>query len=688
MKKYEIKKRIFFLLVCLVMFPLFAKTQEPIPLSITIEEFDSTIIDVSKIQKRALKFSQPIFGGDCTPEQQTFNRTVLTYGRTVVASKAFEELLRKKMREAYGKCTGDPYYERDLETQINQVLAACRAPKSIKINCTGGSGNASTSISNYDLSKTPELWWGGWFQGVSQCAMQNNCTWAPFPWPYSQAAGIIWHELMHQYGYGHGANLPEENEIAKTNCGIPVSNTAWHFQRNTIPYIVGDCLSEILDESQRVCGDIRNCPSPNQIKVIDKIGGTTCSCVNDPGKKGIGILELKSGKLTDIAMLGDHDWIGGWHYNSADNKIVGTGDFDGDKNKDFILYSSWGIGIVTYKNPNWQQLVVKPNGTWFGGWNFNSNQNWILGTGDFNNDKKDDILIQSDWGLGILTLDGAGSLTSLMTQPRDTWFGSWRWDATVNSGRDKVQSIGDFNNDKKADILVTSSWGIGLLTLQGNSMNAYVIKPNGTWFNGWNFNSQDNWFPGIGDFNADGKNDIVIQSNWGIGLLTYDNTSSFTLLVGKQRDTWFGSWRWDATVNQGRDKVQAIRDFNNDGKVDILVTSNWGIGILSLNGSTFKSFIAKPNGTWFGGWNFNTLDNQIVGTGDLDNNGKQDIIVKSPWGLGVLSLNKNNNNLTSLDSQPYKAFLGSWVLENSDQFINSGNFDKTKIKDELLFKKN
>ena len=653
---------------------------------------DMTILskpEQAKWKAKILKFANPVFADDCTTEQQTFNRTVIAYGRTVVASKAFEDLLRRRMRERYGKCTGDSYYDSDIETQINQVLAACRATKSIKINCTGGSGNASTGVNPYDLNTVPELWWGGWLQGIAQCAAQNNCTWPePFPWPYSQASEIIWHEIMHQYGYVHGANYPHENDLARRNCAIPASNTSWHFQQNTIPYIVGNCVREIIDESQRVCGDIRNCPSPNQIKLVDRVGGNTCSCVNDPGKKGLGMLELKNGKLTDVAMLGDNDWIGGWHYNSPDNKIVGSGDFDGDGNKDFIFYSGWGLGIVTYTKPHWRALAVKPNGTWFGGWNFNSNQNWIVGTGDFNGDRKDDIVIQSDWGLGILTLDGRGSLNSLMTQARNTWFGRWRWDATVNSGRDKIQGITDLNGDSKADILVTSSWGIGVLTLAGNSMTSYIAQPNGTRFGGWLFNSNDNSISGIGDFNADSKNDIVIQSPWGLGILSFDGAASFLQLLGQPRNTWFGTWRWDATINSRRDKIQAINDFNGDGKADILVTSSWGIGVLTLNGNSMNAYISQPNGTRFGGWLFNANDNQIVGTGDFDNNRKKDIVIRSPWGIGILAVTAQNNTFNVLDIQPYRSFLGSWIIENTDRTANFGNFEKGTINDELLMQKN
>ena len=42
-------------------------------------------------------------------------------------------------------------------------------------------------------------------------------------------------------------------------------------------------------------------------------------------------------------------------------------------------------------------------------------------------------------------------------------------------------------------------------------------------------------------------------------------------------------------------------DFDGDGRAEILVTSPWGIGILKRSGSTLTAMMA-PNGTRFGEW--------------------------------------------------------------------------------------
>ena len=52
-------------------------------------------------------------------------------------------------------------------------------------------------------------------------------------------------------------------------------------------------------------------------------------------------------------------------------------------------------------------------------------------------------------------------------------------------------------------------------------------------------------------------------------------------------------------------------DFDGDGRAEILVTSPWGIGILKLSGSTLNAPMMAANGTRFGGWLLNTADNQF-----------------------------------------------------------------------------
>jgi hypothetical protein len=44
----------------------------------------------------------------------------------------------------------------------------------------------------------------------------------------------------------------------------------------------------------------------------------------------------------------------------------------------------------------------------------------------------------------------------------------------------------------------------------------------------------------------------------------------------------------------------------------------------------------QPNGTRFGGWLLNTSDNQFGPAADYDGDGRVELLITSPWGFGIL----------------------------------------------------
>jgi hypothetical protein len=71
--------------------------------------------------------------------------------------------------------------------------------------------------------------------------------------------------------------------------------------------------------------------------------------------------------------------------------------------------------------------------------------------------------------------------------------------------------------------------------------------------------------------------------------------------------TRFDGWLLNTADNQFRN----FQDMTRTGCADILVESPWGIGIMSLHGSGFQVPVMAPNGTRFGGWLLNTHDNRF-----------------------------------------------------------------------------
>ena len=52
----------------------------------------------------------------------------------------------------------------------------------------------------------------------------------------------------------------------------------------------------------------------------------------------------------------------------------------------------------------------------------------------------------------------------------------------------------DLDGDRRAEISVTSPWGIGILKLSGSTLTAPMMAPNGTRFGEWLLNTEDNHF--------------------------------------------------------------------------------------------------------------------------------------------------------------------------------------------------
>ncbi len=134
-----------------------------------------------------------------------------------------------------------------------------------------------------------------------------------------------------------------------------------------------------------------------------------------------------------------------------------------------------------------------------------------------------------------------------------------------------------------------------------------MSAPNGTRFGGWLLNTADNRFGLVADFDGDGHAEILITSPWGIGILKLSG-STLNALMMAPNGTRFGGW----LLNTADNRLDMMADFDGDGHAEILITSPWGIGILKLSGGTFNALMMAPNGTRFGGWLLNTADNYFV----------------------------------------------------------------------------
>lgn len=201
-----------------------------------------------------------------------------------------------------------------------------------------------------------------------------------------------------------------------------------------------------------------------------------------------------------------------------------------------------------------------------------------------------------------------------------------------NSETDQVYGPADFDGDGTDEVLITSAWGVGIVGVQGTWNNyKYYCKfaaPNGSRFNHWGFNSESDKILRIADFDGDGSDEILIKSPWCIGILKYKN-GALASIVCKGNDALFGSWFYDEY-----DEFLQYGDFNGDGTEDILVRSGWGIGILTYDGgSSFRCIYGLKNGSYIGGDLY--LDTKFVFrvSGDFDGDHKDEILVETDSSL-------------------------------------------------------
>ena len=234
-------------------------------------------------------------------------------------------------------------------------------------------------------------------------------------------------------------------------------------------------------------------------------------------------------------------------------------DFNGDGRSDIALRHD--SGLLT----DW---LGQGNGS------FASNQgigayrldlSWhVIGTGDFNGDGRDDLLLRHDTGL----------MTDWLGQPNGTFvsnqgIAAYRLDLSWH-----VVGTCDINGDGRDDLILRHDTGM---------LTEWLGQANGTFTSNQaiaTYRLDPSWHVvGTGDFNGDGRDDLVLRHD--TGLLT----------------DWLGQANGGFTSNQS---IAAFRldpawhvidtgDFNGDGRDDLLLRHDNG---------TMTDWLGLPNGSF------------------------------------------------------------------------------------------
>ncbi|MCA8995838.1 MAG: VCBS repeat-containing protein [Planctomycetaceae bacterium] len=291
------------------------------------------------------------------------------------------------------------------------------------------------------------------------------------------------------------------------------------------------------------------------------------------------------------------------------------GDFNGDGFSD-IAGRLGGTG-------RWWMLESSTDGSYrtryWGSWTADATAGWQdVQVGDFNGDGRDDIIGRNNSGrLWVLQSDGSQFV------PQN--YGRW------NSSGWITAVVGDFDGDGRdgiAGLYQSGDWFFS--ETSGAPAGQFLTQRVGRWSN-----PNDNWNRIIpGDFDGDGRTDLLGQYSTGDWWLSYSRTSTLeTVFAGRWSTSvgfmevlsgdFDGDGRWDITsqnsngywfVKRGLQTgmthegytqtlsfpIQLAADYSLDGRTDIALydsDGHWYLLKASATASRFDEVSARP---WLG----------------------------------------------------------------------------------------
>jgi hypothetical protein len=302
------------------------------------------------------------------------------------------------------------------------------------------------------------------------------------------------------------------------------------------------------------------------------------------------------------------DYIsGGWSVRPGDTYIAG--DFDGDGRDELVVYNPvwWTIpllGLIKVNADGSLRLVARYDGDIAGWGGFKGNDRFLVG--DFNGDGRDDLLVVNftDWPMPyVATLESKGNGFTV-TARYDGDIPGWGGLAL----HDYIQ-VGDFSGKGQSDLLIWNGddWRsiyLGLFRQQRGGFQCIRFFEND--LPGWGgFARHDRVY--IGDFNADGKDDLYLfnGSDWAERYLGMFRSmgSDFTPVNFYVNDVpgWGGLAEHDQFLPA---------DLKGNGRVGLFAwnIADWGSNYAGRMVSTGKALVADWRQDWIGEWHLGAVD--------------------------------------------------------------------------------
>jgi len=248
--------------------------------------------------------------------------------------------------------------------------------------------------------------------------------------------------------------------------------------------------------------------------------------------------------------------------NATLSRELARSDFNGDGSYDLLWQHpngsvvAWFLGGNKLKSMQMVDATVAAGSPWS-----------IRGTGDFNGDGKPDILWQhmTQGFLAVWLMNGTHLVSVVapsLSQLSDT---AW-----------KVIGVGDFNGDGKPDLVWRHDDGsMATWLMDGTTVTTIaMMSPSKIADLTWTVS-------GVGDFNGDGKSDLLWRRDDGSLAVWFMNGVNLATVAVFDPGAIDPAWQ-----------IASIADANGDGKPDIIWRRNDGwLALWYLNGTTLSQTI-------------------------------------------------------------------------------------------------